>query len=92
MIYSDFVLTRFDADKGKTFDWKEPRFTEAMDENGEPVQIQEHLNTKTLFIGSLDSIENYIEVDADGNITELTSPEDATQADYVAVLAELGVE
>ena len=60
MKYSDFVLTRYDADEGKIFDWKEPRFIE--NENGE--QVQEHLYVKTLFIGGTDTIENYIEVDA----------------------------
>lgn len=56
---TSFNLTRYDADAGKVFDWKEPRFQE--DENGE--QVQEHLYAKTLFIGELDSIDNYIEVD-----------------------------
>ncbi len=93
MIYSDFVLTRFDADEGKVFDWKEPHFTEEKnEETGEITQVQEHLRVKTLFIGGTDSIENYIEVDEDGNVTELTAPEDATDADYVAALKELGVE
>ena len=55
-----FPLTRYDADEGKYFDWKEPRFHE--DKNGN--QIQEHLFAKTLFIGSLDSIDNYIEIEA----------------------------
>ena len=88
MNYTSFVLTRFDADEGKLFDWKEPRYTE--DENGE--QVQEHLYVKTLFIGANDTIENYVEVDSEGNITELTATEDATDADYIAALAELGVE
>jgi hypothetical protein len=59
MITSNFILTRYDADIGKVFDWKEPRYTE--DENGN--QIQEHLYVKTLFIGSHDTIDNYIEVE-----------------------------
>ena len=54
----NFNLTRYDADEGKVFDWKEPRFVE--DENGN--QVQDHLYTKTLFIGGNDSIDNYIEV------------------------------
>lgn len=54
-----FVLVRYDADDGKVFDWKEPRYIE--DESGE--QIQEHLYVKTLFIGGNDNIDNYIEVD-----------------------------
>ena len=56
---TNFNLTRYDADEGKVFDWKEPRFIE--DENGE--QIQEHLYAKTLFIGGNDNIDNYIEVE-----------------------------
>ena len=52
-----FDLIRYDADDGKVFDWKEPRYA---DEEG---QEQEHLYVKTLFIGANDSIDNYIEVD-----------------------------
>ena len=53
-----FSLIRYDADDNKVFDWKEPRFNQ--DENGEV--IEEHLYVKTLFIGPLDSIDNYIEI------------------------------
>ena len=56
---TNFNITRYDADEGFVFDWKEPRFHE--DENGE--QVQEHLYAKTLFIGAHDNIENYIEVE-----------------------------
>lgn len=56
---TNFNLVRYDADEGKVFDWKEPRFVE--DEDGN--KIQEHLYVKTLFIGANDNIENYIEVD-----------------------------
>ena len=88
MISSNYSLTRYDADDGKLFDWKEPRYNE--DENGN--QVQDHLNVKTLFLGHTDSITNYVEVDADGNITELQEPEIATEADYTQALAELGVK
>ena len=54
----NFNIIRYDADQGKVFDWKEPRFVE--DKNGN--QVQEHLYAKTLFIGGNDSIDNYIEV------------------------------
>lgn len=54
----EFALVRYDADEGKVFDWKEPRFID------EEKEIQEHLYAKTLFIGSTDNIDNYIEVDA----------------------------
>ena len=60
MISTSYSLTRYDSDEGKVFDWKEPRYN--TDENGN--QIEEHLYVKTLFIGNLDSIENYIEIDA----------------------------
>ena len=88
MISTNYSLTRYDADEGKVFDWKEPRFIEA--ENGQ--KIQEHLNSKTLFLGHTDSITNYIEIDEAGNITELVEPEIALEADYIAALAELGVK
>ena len=54
----NFDIIRYEADEGKVFDWKTPRYTER---NGE--QVQEHLYVKTLFIGGNDSIENYIEVE-----------------------------
>ena len=65
MKYRDFVLIRYDADDGKLFDWKEPRYEDVVDENGNITgQKQAHLYVKTLFIGGTDTIENYIEVDA----------------------------
>lgn len=61
----NFNIVRYDADEGMVFDWKEPRYTDVLGEDGKPTgeQIQEHLYAKTLFIGSTDSIENYIEVE-----------------------------
>lgn len=56
---TNFNLVRYDADEGKVFDWAEPRFEK--DEEGN--EVQTHLYAKTLFIGSLDSIDNYIEVE-----------------------------
>lgn len=84
---TNFNLLRFEADEGKVFDWAEPRYEE--DENGNQVQI--HLNAKTVFIGVNDAIENYVEVAEDGTATALTTPEFATDNDYIAALAELGV-
>jgi hypothetical protein len=55
----NFNIIRYDADEGKVFDWKEPRFIEDTEGN----QTQEHLYVKTLFIGGNDSIENYVEVE-----------------------------
>lgn len=66
MIAQNFNLTRYDADEGKVFDWAEPHYVYVpVDEtrpDGEMKQIQEHLYATTLFIGSNDSIDNYIEV------------------------------
>ena len=87
MISSNYSLTRYDSDEGKLFDWKEPHYN--VDENGD--QVQDHLNVKTLFLGHTDSITNYVEVDAEGNVAELQEPEIANEADYTQALAELGV-
>lgn len=59
MIKKNLVLIRYDADIGCVFDWKEPHYSE--DENGN--RVQEHLYAKTLFIGSHDTIDNYIEIE-----------------------------
>lgn len=62
----NYNLVRYDADEGKVFDWAEARFhEEPVDHDnpeGEMKQVQEHLYAKTIFIGHLDSIDNYIEV------------------------------
>ena len=63
-----FELVRYDADDGEVFDWAEPHYQEVLiDENkpelGTKQGEQEHLYAKTLFIGSNDTIDNYIEVD-----------------------------
>lgn len=64
---TNFSLVRYDADEGFVFDWKEPRYTEVFNEETKQLeQVQEHLYVKTLFIGGFDSIENYIEVAANG--------------------------
>jgi len=88
---SNFSLVRYDADEGKVFDWKEPRYIEVFADGISQGEQQEHLYVKTLFIGPTDTIENYVEVDEAGNVTELATPEIATNVDYEAALAELGV-
>ena len=60
---TNFNIVRYDADEGMVFDWKEPRYREELDEKENPIQVQEHLYAKTLFIGPNDSIDNYIEVE-----------------------------
>lgn len=89
---TNFNLKRYDADEGKVFDWAEPRYRDVKDEDGKVIErIQLHLNSKTLFIGANDKIENYIEVAEDGAATELTTPDFVTEEDYLNALAELGV-
>lgn len=61
---TNFNLVRYDADDNKVFDWAEPRFTTIVNEEGQEIELQEHLYVKTLFIGGNDSIDNYIEIDA----------------------------
>lgn len=63
MKITDLSLIRYDAEPDMLFDWKEPRYIEEVDEEGNVInKIREHLYVKTLFIGSNDSIDNYIEV------------------------------
>ena len=57
----DFALTRYDADEGKVFDWKNLEEHIVKDEKGN--DIQEHLYVTTIFIGGNDTIDNYVEVD-----------------------------
>lgn len=59
----NFNLVRYDADEGKVFDWAEPRFNTVLDDDGNELEVQEHLYAKTLFIGGNDTIDNYIEVE-----------------------------
>lgn len=62
---TNFNIVRYDADDGMMFDWKEPRYEDKIDQNGNVIEtVQEHLYVKTLFIGGNDSIDNYIEVEA----------------------------
>lgn len=58
---TNFNIIRYDADENKLFDFAEPRYIE--DENGN--QVEEHLLVKTIFIGNLDSIDNYKEVEVE---------------------------
>ena len=60
---TNFNLVRYDADEGKVFDWAEPRYEDDYDDQGNVIgNHQVHLYVTTLFIGALDSIDNYIEV------------------------------
>lgn len=60
---TNFNLVRYDADEGYVFDWKEPRYIDVFDNDGNIIdKIEEHLYVKTLFIGANDNIDNYIEI------------------------------
>ena len=64
MTSTNYSLTRYDSSPNCVFDWKEPRYEDVFDENGNITgQKQAHLYVKTLFIGGTDTIENYIEVE-----------------------------
>ena len=92
MIYNKFALVRYDADDGKVFDWKEPRYEDVIDDDGNITgQTQTHLYAKTLFIGGNDSIENYVEVDENGNIETLVTPNDVTSEKEKAYDILMGV-
>ena len=58
-----FNITRYDAEDGYVFDWKEPRYHIEYKEDGTQVKHWERLLVKTLFIGGNDSIDNYVEVE-----------------------------
>lgn len=62
------ILMRFDSDEGKVFDWAD--LSEHMIDNEDGTQTQDHLYTKTIFIGEYDSISNYVEVDAPQEVEE----------------------
>ena len=55
-------VIRYEAEDGMVFDWKEPRYHEEEQEDGSKIQVQDHLYAKILYIGSHDSIDNYVEV------------------------------
>ena len=58
----NFNLIRIDADEGKVFDWA--NLTEHQKEDLDTHEmVLDHLYVKTLFLGSYDDIENYVEVD-----------------------------
>jgi len=65
MKQTNYNLQRYDADDGKVFDWKniEEHKHEEINDEGKTVIVYDHLYVKTLFIGELDSIDNYVEVD-----------------------------
>lgn len=65
---TNYIVRRYDADPGKVFDYKEPRYIEDAEGN----QVQEHLYASSLFMGDSDSIENYIEVDAQEAVEDET--------------------
>jgi len=63
----EYTVQRYDADEGKVFDWADlsTHVTVEKDpETGVETTVQEHLYSKTLFLGITDSIDNYVEVDA----------------------------
>lgn len=64
----DFKLVKYEADEGKTFDWKDLDAHKIIDSQGN--EIQEHLYTEILFLAENDSIDNYIEIDAPVEVSD----------------------
>lgn len=58
----NFNLIKIDADEGKVFDWADPTQHQKEDPDTHEM-VLDHLYVKTLFLGSYDDIENYVEVD-----------------------------
>lgn len=56
----NYNIVRYDADEGMVFDWKDLEPHKDKDEDGN--EVINHLYAKTLFIGGLDTIDNYVEV------------------------------
>jgi len=63
----EYTVQRYDADEGKVFDWADLTAHVAVEtdpDTGVEKTVQQHLYSKTLFLGITDSIDNYVEVDA----------------------------
>lgn len=60
MILTEHLVKEYRPEEGKVLDYKEPPMVE--DENGE--MVEQHLNAVRLFLAEGDSIDNYVEVDA----------------------------
>lgn len=60
-----YQVIKYEADDGKVFDWVNlEEHIDEIEEDGKISQVQQHLYAKVIWIGHLDSIENYVEVDA----------------------------
>ena len=53
-------MTRYEAPDGYVYDWTEPHIIKQKDENGNEIEVLDHLNVKFLFLSKQDSIDNYI--------------------------------
>ena len=57
-------ISKFEAPEGKVYDWANLHVTTIIDKDGNKHEEQEHLYAKFLFLGTFDTIDNYILVDA----------------------------
>lgn len=53
---------KYIAKDGYLFDYAEPRINLEQDEEGNEIEVVEHLGAKVLYLGVNDSIDNYKEV------------------------------
>ena len=58
-------IPRYEAREGYVWDWAQPMYTIARDEDGNEIigeLVQTHLYKKIIFMNGNDKIENYVEV------------------------------
>lgn len=67
MVKSNFNLIKLEADEGKVLDWANlDEHTEEIEnsETGEKEIVIDHLYAKIVYLGTGDSTDNYVEIDA----------------------------
>lgn len=57
-------MTKYEAPAGYVYDWAVPHYITQTDENGQEIQVQDHLYVKFLFLTKRDTIEAYTLVPA----------------------------
>lgn len=53
------IVNIFNAPQGFVYDYKEPRYINVKDKEGNITQEEEHLYASQLYLGSFDYIDNY---------------------------------
>ena len=55
-------MNKYIAKDGYVFDWAEPHTHTGKDEEGNEIEVMDHLGATVLYLGLNDSIDNYKEV------------------------------